>query len=168
MGRRNPRFVFRGVHGLIPTTEPAKIVGLTGKKREFICKVAGYTIYHMDGKHIRAQWSDFIGGGHHAAYRFIPKGDIWIDSTVREWGGFLASHELLEALLMDLRDWSYQRAHGAANALEQELRGYAEYKALSGPIVADVWFAHLTSLFPKGEAQRTVADTVGRLLWRFL
>lgn len=167
MSCRNPRFVFRGVHGLIPTTEPAKIVGLTGKKREFICKVAGYTLYRVDGKHIRAQWADFLGG-HSKVYRFINKGDIWIDSSIREWGGFIASHELLEALLMDLRDWSYERAHTAANALEQELRGYAEYKALSGSIIADVWFAHLTALFPKGEAQRTVADTIARMLWKFL
>ncbi len=148
-------------------TEPSKITGLRGKKQEFICKVAGYTLYRVDGKHVRAQWADFLGG-HHAVYRFIPKGDIWIDGSIREWGGFIASHELLEALLMDLRGWSYDRAHVAANALEQELRGHAEHKSLSGEIIARIWFAHLAELFPKGEAQHDVADTVARLLWRYL
>lgn len=162
------RHVLRGFKHLSPTTEPAKITGLRGKKIELICKIAGYTIYRVDGTHVRAQHADLIGGGHHAVYRFIPKNDIWIDGSVREWGGFLASHELLEALLMNLRSWSYDRAHVAANALEQELRGYAEHKSLNKDAIGAIWLAHLAELFPHGEAQRTVADTIARMLWKYL
>ncbi len=169
MNRRNPRYVFRGVKGgLIPTREPEKITGLVGKKRVMTMRVAGYFFYLVDGAHIRAQHADFIGGGHHLVYRFVPKNEIWVDATVKEWPGYLASHELLEAILMQLRDWSYDRAHAAANSLEQELRGVGERSSLSGPKIAEIWGHHLRELFPRGEAVQTIADTVARMFWKYL
>ena len=165
----NPRHILRGFNGIMPTHEPEKILGLTGKRKIWKCRVVGYDLYTVDGKHIRSQWADFIGGSHHLVNQFIPKTEIWLDATVRgEWPGYLASHELLEALLMQLRGWTYDRAHTAANGLEQGLRGTAEHNSLSGPKIAEIWGHHLRELFPKGDDVQVVADTVARQFWRFL
>lgn len=165
--RRNPQMVLRGFKGLMPTTEPSRITGLIGKKIELACKVAGFTIYRVDGRHVRAQWADFIGGGHAAVYHFIPKHDIWIDSTVREPAIFLATHELLEAMLMDLRRWKYDEAHAAANQLEQELRGKSEINKLTAATLWEAWAYHLSRYFPKGDVV-PVAENVSRQLWKYL
>ncbi len=168
MRRCNPRYILRGFKGAIPTREPEKIVGFTKKTRTWVCKVVGYDIYLVDGKHVRSQWADFIGGSHHLVNRFVPKDDIWVDSSVKEWPGYLASHELLEAILMKMLGWKYERAHNAANSLEQELRGAAERKSMSGSMIAEIWGHHLRELFPKGEAVDIIAGTIARMLWRFL
>ncbi len=162
------RFPLRGFKGLHPTTEPARITGLRGKKKVFLCRVLDFDLWKVDGPHIRAQWADFIGGGHHLAYRFVPKRDAWIDSSVKEWLGYLASHELFEMLLMNMHGWSYDRSHAAANMLEQELRSVAELQGMNEERLRRSWFYHLAERFPAGKDIRTVAANTARQLWKYV
>ena len=165
--RCNPRHVLSGFKGLIPTTEPNRIRGLRGKKKQWLCTVAGFDLYRVDGAVVRAQWADFIGGSHHLVNRFVPTKELWIDGTVKEWPGYIASHELLEALLMSLLGWKYERAHEAANELEQEIRARFE-DGSSETTLAEIWSYHLAERFPNGQDTGSVAAHVSRQLWKFL
>ncbi len=164
---KNPRYVLRGFRGVVPTTEPAKITGLTGKKKVFMCRVLGFDFCKVDGAFIRAQWADFLGG-QNINYRFIPKHDIWVDYTINEWLGFIASHELFEVLLMQLHKWKYERAHIAANALEQELRGISELSQLNEERLRTVWLHHLRYYFPHGQELEGTAASVARQFWKYI
>ncbi len=166
--RSNPTHVLRGFKGLMPTTEPAKITGLIGKKKEFMCRVVGFDLCRVDGVHIRAQWADFVGGGHRLVYRFIPANEIWIDTSVREWPGYLASHEIIEVLLMKMLHWKYERAHEAANALEQDLRGIRERTSPNEALICEAWDYHLKRHFTNGLDVHSVAQTIARQLWKYL
>ncbi len=151
----------------MPTTEPARITGLVGKKKQFLCGVLGFHLYKVDGSFIRAQWADFLGG-HPLAYHFIPGKEIWVDATIKEWLGYIASHEILELLLMQLLDWSYERAHAAANSLEQELRIAGERGNLNAAVIADIWLVHLNRHFVRGVDIASVAFAVSRQLWKYV
>lgn len=165
--RCNPRHILSGFKGLIPTTEPNHIRGLRGKKKQWLCTVAGFDLYKVDGPFVRTQWADFLGG-HGFVYRFIPKKELWIDGAIKEWPGYIASHELLEALLMSLLGWKYDRAHEAANELEQELRGRFDHTSASQHGLTEVWRYHLAHHFPNGRDTGAVADNIGRQLWKFV
>jgi hypothetical protein len=120
----NPRQVFRGSISHQQSKEPKRITGLrSGKDIKLACRVGGITFYIVNGPKIRKQWADFLSG-HHLAYDFIPKTEIWIDDTIanREWPGYVAAHELIELLLMNYKGWPYEKAHNAANVMEQEMR----------------------------------------------
>jgi hypothetical protein len=121
---RNPRHVFGGMDGLQPIAVPKRITGLrSGRDIKLACRVGGITFYIVNGPKIRQQWADFLSS-HHLAYPFIPKREIWIDDTItnREWPGFVAAHELIELLLMNYKKMSYDKAHDAANQMEQQMR----------------------------------------------
>lgn len=173
---RNPatRIPFGGVlHGIPRPAEPRHITGLRSMKHlTWCCRCLGFDIYMVDGAKVAAQWADFVGGGHHLAYKFIPKRDIWIDKRVKEWPGFLAAHELLEALLMNVRGWSYERAHAAGNQIEQALRVTSE--TLGGDrlqaALAPTWRYNLALYFPGLEAERLdeMAEQAARQFWKYL
>ncbi len=162
------RLPLRSFRGITPVSEPARILGLRGKKKVFLCRVLGYDLYKVDGVHVRSQHADFIGGGHRIVYRFVPAREIWIDGSVKEWLGHLASHELFEVLLMQLRGWKYDRAHAAANMLEQELRGVSEAQRLNQETIRIAWFYHLTDRFPAGVGVEDIAAVVARQLWKYV
>ena len=83
----------------------------------------GRRIVIVDGTHVRDHHdSDFSQGGNGYRYRFIPRGEIWIDGQIdqSEWS-LIAFHECHEAELMR-SGRSYSRAHDAAKRLEDQFR----------------------------------------------
>lgn len=87
----------------------------------------------VDGTRIRDDISiEFIGGGHHYVYPWIPENEVWIaaDTPAAEREAFLV-HELYERALM-LRGMDYDAAHEMASQLEKHVRDNPE--ALPGAI----------------------------------
>ena len=77
----------------------------------------------VDGTHVRNHYdSDFSQGGNGFRYRFVPKGEIWIDCQISsiEWP-LIAYHECEEIERMR-NGQSYERAHDAAKRLEGRFR----------------------------------------------
>ena len=89
----------------------------------------GTKIFTVSGEELRNTYKnllkvDFIGGGHHYVYPFIPLEEIWIDNEVdnNEQRFFLA-HEMVERMQMKHLGKSYALAHAEANKIEAKLRG---------------------------------------------
>ena len=93
------------------------------KELLFADKVSGINVWLVDGKKVREQYNeDFIGGGHHYVYDFIPVPDIWLEETIVDnERGFFLTHELHERRRM-ASGMEYQKAHNEASAIEQEAR----------------------------------------------
>jgi hypothetical protein len=84
----------------------------------------GLKIFQVDGPTIRNNiLADFIAGGHHLVYDFIPENEIWIEyeHSVDEQRKILA-HELVERMLMKHHGMRYIEAHNKANKVETQLR----------------------------------------------
>ncbi len=65
---------------------------------------------------------DFVAGGHHWRYGFIPESEVWIEQTMSTRDFILtAAHEVIERFMMR-RGLDYDKAHEAANAMERRLR----------------------------------------------
>jgi len=89
----------------------------------FADKATGLNVWLVDGKKVREQFNeDFIGGGHHYVYDFIPENDIWLENTlVKAEVPFFLLHELHEA--NEMRSGvEYEKAHNEASAVEQSAR----------------------------------------------
>ena len=88
----------------------------------------GIKIFSVDGEAIRNtfhdfQKDDFIGGGHHLAYDFIPENEIWIEQMEdTEEQRHLLAHELAERMLMKHLGKKYIDAHHIASNIEMRLR----------------------------------------------
>lgn len=88
----------------------------------------GLKIFQVDGESIRNDVkADFIGGGHHLVYTFIPENEIWIEygHSMDDQRKILA-HELVEYMLMKHKSMRYIEAHNKANKLEAKLRSGEE------------------------------------------
>jgi hypothetical protein len=84
----------------------------------------GLSLVLVNGTYVRDHHdSDFSQGGNGYRYRFVPKGEIWIDCEIDpdEWP-LIAFHECQEAWHMKHLGWSYDRAHDAAKKLEGHFR----------------------------------------------
>jgi hypothetical protein len=83
----------------------------------------GRHIVLVDGTHVRNVYdSDFSQGGNGYRYRFVPKGELWIDREIAEaeWP-FIAFHECEESELMK-SGRTYDSAHLTAKRDENRLR----------------------------------------------
>lgn len=83
----------------------------------------GREIVLVDGTWVRNHLdSDFSQGGNGYRYKFVPRGEIWIDAEIDpvEWP-FIELHECEEAELMK-RGHSYSRAHDRAKKIEDRAR----------------------------------------------
>lgn len=80
-------------------------------------------IWLVDGRGVRDRfYPEFTLGGHGLRYRFIPRGEIWIDdAAIASERAEIIAHEALELSLMR-RGMSYPDAHRRASALERRLR----------------------------------------------
>lgn len=115
-------------------------------------------VYNVDGVAMRQKRALAIGGGHHLVYRWVPRNEVWIE---RMRGGArdercILAHEMAEILLMRVRGWSYDRAHDAANRVEQQLRAGRD---------ANATFARFVKrYFPRADAAtvRLVASDLTR------
>jgi len=83
----------------------------------------GREVVLVNGTHVRDHYdSDFSQGGNGFRYRFIPRGELWIDAQIHssEWP-FIAFHESHEAALMKT-GVDYDHAHARAKRLENQAR----------------------------------------------
>lgn len=113
-------------------------------------------VYVVDGSAVRQKHTDFIGGGHHAVYSWIPAHEVWIERMRQGWREerFLLAHEMAEIVLMQVRKWGYDKAHEAANGVEGHLR----IGAPATKVFADFVAEH----FPRadGAAAASLADSL--------
>jgi Mn-dependent DtxR family transcriptional regulator len=95
----------------------------------------GTKIFCVDGPSIRNTYKDFakddfIGGGHHYVYKYIPDNEIWIEHMEdTEEQRKLLAHELVERMLMKHLGMKYESAHHIASGVEMELRANQEPEA---------------------------------------
>ena len=84
----------------------------------------GHAIWIVDGSLIRRDiYPEFLFGGNDQRYRFIPKGEIWIDDAVTaDEYHYTVVHEIREDELMATRGMTYDEAHDSALAAEHALR----------------------------------------------
>lgn len=82
----------------------------------------GLDVWIVDGELVRERHIDFIAGGTHARWKFIPTNDIWIEANLspREQRATLV-HEAAERAKM-LRGMPYAKAHVIANRAERAWR----------------------------------------------
>lgn len=107
--------------------------------------VDGVDIWIVDGTEIRNNIDpDYVFGGHHYRYDWIPENEIWIDDDLGEDElDYTIQHELEERQLMVSEDMDYETAHDHALETEKEMRNEdqdkegdveAPYSSGHGPI----------------------------------
>ena len=86
----------------------------------------------VDGNLVRSVYkTDYTEGGHGYVYRWVPKGEIWVERVIAASEiPFIVSHEYLELRLMRDRGLKYDPAHAAAAKVEFKLREGASIKSL--------------------------------------
>lgn len=106
------------------------------KKAEYIEKVHkkllkkysnGIKVWVVDGALVRTLFFiDFTQGGHDMVYKFVPKGEVWIDDDLSEKEvKLVVLHELHERYLMQ-QGWDYDPAHRKASNVEYNCRHHPE------------------------------------------
>ena len=91
--------------------------------RRRLGSAGGRAVWLVDGCAVRTRHHiDFTLGGHGHRYRFIPRGEIWIDDAVAPAErSAIVHHEAVEVELM-AAGMSYAAAHARASAAEVALR----------------------------------------------
>ena len=89
-------------------------VGMNGNKN----------IWIVDGLVIRRDlFGEFLYGGNHQRYLWIPKDEIWIDNAISaEEFKYTLIHEINERDLMANRGMNYSEAHDSSSAVERRIR----------------------------------------------
>lgn len=79
----------------------------------------GLTIWIVNGRLVRSKYFiDFVEGGHHFVYHWVPLNEVWLDDDLRpQEFPFVLLHELNERKLMS-EGWTYNRAHENSSAIE--------------------------------------------------
>ena len=79
----------------------------------------GLTIWLVNGRLVRSDYFiDFVEGGHHLIYPWVPEMEIWIDDDLKpQEYPFVILHELHERSLM-AKDWTYALAHADSSKIE--------------------------------------------------
>jgi hypothetical protein len=87
-------------------------------------------IWIVDGLIIRREiFGEFLYGGNHERYPWVPADEIWIDNAISaDEFRYTLAHELNERNLMARRRMSYSEAHDSSLALERLMRN-ADLKA---------------------------------------
>jgi hypothetical protein len=81
------------------------------------------SVHLVDGRLVRQKLDpNFCFGGHYLVYKYVPRGEVWLDNAVDLAElRFVAIHELFELDLMR-GGKDYTNAHEFANAAEKEAR----------------------------------------------
>lgn len=84
-------------------------------------------VWLVDGESVRNKLSvDFSLAGHDRVYKFVPHGEVWVESTLKpEDRKVILIHELTERDLMG-KGHSYENAHMYANDVEMQFRNQPE------------------------------------------
>lgn len=88
---------------------------------------SGVNVWIVNGRLVRSAFdADYTAGGHDHVYAFIPNQEVWIDNDITDAERpYVVLHELYERNLME-QGWTYDRAHAAANKLEQRCRHHPD------------------------------------------
>lgn len=92
--------------------------------KTFLKRLSGNVkVWIVRGDLVRALfYADFTQGGHEYVYKFIPKGEVWLDDDIfKKEIPFVLIHELHERRWM-ARGLRYDPAHEYANAVEYDCR----------------------------------------------
>jgi hypothetical protein len=83
-----------------------------------------YTFWTVNGFVIRNRYkTDFVEGGNHARYSWIPDNELWIETLLhKDEYSFIAAHEFIEDMVMSHYSWPYDEAHKLASKVEYKLR----------------------------------------------
>ena len=89
----------------------------------------------VNGVFVRDQvFIDYVEGGHHYRYDWIPENEIWIEDILARVDQVCTGcHEVHERYLMKHQGWNYNRAHEDACKRERELRDLAIEKGTHLP-----------------------------------
>jgi len=81
-------------------------------------------VKEVDGGDVKVNHTmDFVEGGQHGRYPFIPKDEVWVDKHLdKSQRPFVIAHELHERGKMLGQGKSYDKAHEEANKFERKLR----------------------------------------------
>ena len=87
----------------------------------------GVKVWIVDGALVRTVFfMDFTEGGHDQVYKFVPKGEVWLDDDLSEKEiKLILLHELHERCLMS-QGWDYDTAHRKASSIEYHCRHHPE------------------------------------------
>ncbi len=100
----------------------------------------GLDIWLINGRLVRsAFFIDFVDGGHHIIYPWVPENEVWIDDDLysHEWP-YVLLHELHERQLM-AKGWTYARAHPSASKIEFYCHHHPEHLSEE---LANLGFTH--------------------------
>lgn len=83
-----------------------------------------FTVKLVDGNLVKMKHDmDFVEGGNHERWDFIPDGEIWIDENIdSSQYFFIILHEAIERTLMKHMGLSYDEAHDISNRVEEKVR----------------------------------------------
>lgn len=89
----------------------------------------------VDGNLVRSFYkTDYTEGGHGYVYRWVPKGEIWIETAVdRREMPFIVVHEYLELRLMRDAGLDYDTAHTICSRIEFQMRKNQRIKLFLAP-----------------------------------
>jgi hypothetical protein len=92
-------------------------------------------VWLVDGNVVRSLYkTDYTEGGHGYVYRWVPKGEIWIEKDLDRWElPYILCHEYLELRLMRDEGIDYDRAHDICSKVEFKLRKGKGAKPLLAP-----------------------------------
>lgn len=97
-----------------------KYKGMGIYKRLLYTTKDGIKVWLVDGEVVRNTFGlKFIEGGHDIVYSFIPKGEVWIEKSIKDSENApVLLHELYERRLMESEGLSYNEAHDRAERRE--------------------------------------------------
>jgi hypothetical protein len=92
-------------------------------------------VWLVDARLVRSFYkTDYTEGGHGYVYPWVPKDQIWIESTLdRPEYPFIVSHEYTELRLMRDRKMEYDDAHAMCSSMEWALHERRQVLALLAP-----------------------------------
>jgi len=93
-------------------------------RKDFLKRYSGdVKVWLVRGDLVRSLFfTDFTQGGHDKVYKFVPKGEVWIDDDLfKKERVFVIIHELYERYLM-AKGMTYNQAHEKASRIEYRCR----------------------------------------------
>ena len=103
----------------------------TGTKnisKQLLYTYGQYNVYLVKGFAVRDKYkTDFIEGGNHSAYEWIPQGEIWIEAALHENEyPFILGHEASEDYIITTFKLTYDQAHKIASLIEYKMREHGQ------------------------------------------
>jgi len=124
----------------LPPDKAELRVKLQGIYRSYFGKYCGLAVWIVDGPKVRTFLDpDFCFAGHGLKYRFVPRDEIWLDSTMAVGEAtFALWHEVTERMLMaagEAYDDAYEHALSAMlSERAQQTRFAREHEAALPPV----------------------------------